>query len=82
MYHESHLLVDQVALNSILSGLEYFQGGTSTFLGNLFHCLTNLAVKNFFLVSNLIYLPSFSLKPFLLVPTLHALVKNPTLAFF
>jgi len=46
-------------------------------LGNLFHCLTTLPVKNFILIP-IQNLPSFSLKPLLLVLSLHALVKSPS----
>ena len=43
----------------------------------LFQCFTTLMVKSFFLVSNL-NLPSFSLKTFPLVLSLHTLVKSPS----
>jgi len=48
-------------------------GASTVSLGNLFQCLTTLIVKNFFLRSNL-NLPTFSLKPLLLVLSVHALV--------
>jgi len=51
--------------------------GTSTAsLGNLFQHLTNFKVKNFFITVN-IKLPSFRLKPLLLVLSLHGLVNVP-----
>lgn len=43
-------------------------------LGILFHCLTTLAVKKFFLMFNL-NLPSFSLKQLLLIVSVQALIK-------
>ena len=49
-------------------------GASTTSLGNLCQCLTTLTVKNFFLISSL-HLPSFSLKPFLLVLAQQALLK-------
>ena len=49
-------------------------------LGSLFRCLTTLTVKSFFLISSL-NLPSSSLKPFLFVLSLHALINSPTPAF-
>ncbi|NWI93169.1 PTHD4 protein, partial [Pitta sordida] len=57
--------------------LKHFQQWASIVsLGNLFQGLTTLTVKSFFLTSNQV-LPSFSLKPFLFVLSLHALVKLP-----
>ena len=44
-------------------------GASTTSLGNLFQCVTNLCVKNFLLISNL-NLPCLSLKPFSLVLSL------------
>jgi len=56
------------------------EGTATASLGNLFQCFTTLMVKNFFLISNL-NLPSFSLEPFPLVLSLHALVKSPSPSF-
>ena len=53
------------------------EGADTASLGNLGQCFTTLMVKNFFLLSNL-NLPSFSLQPFLLVLSLHTLVKSPS----
>ena len=53
------------------------EGAATASLGNLCQGLTALTVQNFFLVSSL-NLPSFSLKSFPLVPSLHALVKSPS----
>jgi len=53
------------------------EGAATASLGNLGQGLTTLAIKNFFLISNL-NLPSFSLKPLPLVLSLHGLVKNPS----
>ena len=68
-YHKSRLLKapSSLALNTSRT--------PATSLGNLFQCLTTLIVKNFFLLSNLNF-PSFSLKPLLLVLSLHTLVKT------
>ncbi|KAK4826482.1 hypothetical protein QYF61_009478 [Mycteria americana] len=49
-------------------------GASATSLGNLSQCLTTLIVKHFFLKSSL-NLPSFSLKPLLLVLSQQALLK-------
>ena len=48
---------------------------STTSLGNLFHCVTTLCVKNFLLISNL-NLPCLSLKPFPLVLSLSTLVNS------
>jgi len=48
---------------------------SNTSLGNLFQCFTTPTVKEFFLISSL-NLPSFSLKPVLLVLSLQALLKS------
>ena len=78
---QGHLPLDQAAHSPIQPGLECFQGGASTAsLGNLFQCLTNTTVKNFFLISSL-NLPSFSLKPLPLVLSLPALIRSPSPAF-
>ena len=61
----------------IQPGLECFQGGGIALPGNLFHCLTTLPVKNFFLICSL-NLSSSTLKPFPLVLLLHALLKSPS----
>jgi len=53
------------------------EGADTASLGNLCQCFTTFIVKNFFLRSDL-NLPSFSLKPLLLVLSLHALVKSPS----
>jgi len=53
------------------------EGAVTASLGNLGQCFTNLMVKNFFLISHL-NLPSFSLKPFPLVLSLHTPVKSGT----
>ena len=45
----------------------------TTYLGNLFQCVTTLWVKNFFLISNL-NLPCLSLKPFPLSPSTDSVV--------
>ena len=59
--HQTRYLQDPSILN-----FEHFGAGTCTTpLGNLFHCLTTLTVKNFFLISNLNFLP-FNLYPLLL----------------
>ena len=52
-------------------------GAATASLGNLGQGLTTLRVKNFFLISNL-NLSCCSLKPLLLVLSLHALVKSPS----
>ena len=52
------------------------EGAATASLGNLCQCFTTLTVKNFFLISNL-NLPSFSLKLFPLVLSLHTLWKVP-----
>jgi len=57
------------------------EGASTASPGNLFQYLTTLIVKNFLLLSNL-NLPSFSLKPLPLAPSLHALVRGPSPAFF
>lgn len=51
-------------------------GAATPVLGDLCHCLTTLMVKNFFLTSN-INIISVSLKAFLFVLSLQALVKQP-----
>jgi len=56
------------------------EGAPTAALGSLLQCLTTLAVKDFFLISDL-NLPSFSLKPLLLALSLHALAKSPSPAF-
>ena len=53
----------------------------TTYLGNLFQCVTTLWVKNFLLISNL-NLPCLSLKPFPLVLSLSTHVKSYPLLFF
>jgi len=75
-FHQTSLLKapSNVALNT--SGV----GASTASLGNLFHYLTSLIIKNFFIISN-IGLPSFILKPLPLVLPLHALVKSPSPAF-
>ena len=55
-------------------------GASTNSLGNLCLCFTTLIVKNFFLISSL-SLPSFSLKPFLLVLSQQTLLKNLSLSF-
>ena len=49
---QGHLRLDQVAQNLIQPHTERDRASTTT-LGNLFHCLTTLAVKDIFLMSNL-----------------------------
>jgi len=75
-FHQTRLLkaLSNLALNTSR------EGAATASLGNLCQALTTFMVKNFFLVSNL-NPPSFSLKPFLLVLSLHALVKSPSPAF-
>ena len=70
-FHQTRLLKapSNLALNTSM------EGAATTYLGNLFQCLTILIVKNFFLISNL-NLPSVSLKPLSLVLSLHAFVKS------
>ena len=58
----------------------YREGASTASLGNLFQCLTTLAVKNFFLVSSL-NLPFSCLKLFPPILSLHALIKRHSLAF-
>ena len=53
---------------------------SSISLGNLFHCLTTLTVKDFFLVSNL-NLPSLSLKPLPLFLSQQPLLKSLSSSF-
>ena len=61
---------DEAAQGPIQPDLEYLQRwGHPQPLCSLFHRLTILQVKNFFLTYNL-NIPPFSLKPFLLVPSL------------
>jgi len=80
-HERGHLPPDQVAQSSIQPRLEHCQGGGShRFSGQPGQCLTTLTVKNFFLLSNL-NLPSFSLQPFLLVLSLHTIVKSPSPSF-
>jgi len=55
-------------------------GADTASLGNMGQCFITLMVKNFFLISHL-NLPSFSLKPFPLVLSLHTLVKSPSPSF-
>ena len=50
-------------------------GASTTYLGNLFQCVTTLWVKNFFLISNL-NLPRLSLEPFPLVLSLSTPVNS------
>lgn len=72
-----HLPLEQVSQSPIWPSLEHSWGGTATaLLANLCQCLTT--VKNFSLISNLT-VPSVSLKPFPLVPSLHALAKSLSL---
>jgi len=52
-------------------------GASITSLGSLCQGFTTLMVKNFFSISSL-NLPPVSLKPLLLVLSLHALVKSPS----
>jgi len=56
------------------------EGASTASLGNLGQCFSTLMVKNFFLIPNL-NLPSFSLQSFLLVLSLHTLVKSPSPSF-
>jgi len=72
-FHQTRLLraPSNLALNTAR------EGAATAPLGNLFQCLTTLMVKNFFLISNL-NLPSFHLKLFPLVLSLHTLVKSPS----
>jgi len=51
------------------------EGASTAAVGNLFQCLTTLRIKNFFIICDL-NLPYFSLQPFPLVLSLHALVKS------
>jgi len=53
---------------------------SNTTLGNLLQCLTTLAVKDFFLISNL-KLPYMSLKTFPLVLSPHMLLKSLSTSF-
>ena len=55
-------------------------GASTTSLGNLFQCLTNHAVKDFFLISNL-NPPSLSLKPSSPVLLPQTLIKSLSPAF-
>jgi len=72
-YHQTRLLKapSNLALNTARDG------EATAFLNSLCQCLTTVIVKNFFLISSLNPL-FFSLKPLPLVPSLHALVKNPS----
>jgi len=75
-FHQTRLLraPSSLALNTAT------EGAVTASLGNLCQGLTTHRVKNFFLISNL-NLPSFSLKTFPLVLSLHALAKSPSPAF-
>lgn len=51
---QGHLSLDQVAQSPTHPSLQHFWvWDCHTFPGNLFHCLTTLTVKNFFLIPNL-----------------------------
>jgi len=54
--------LDQAAQNLIQPPLERYRASTTS-LGNLFHCLTTLTVKDIFLISNLIFPLFFPLDP-------------------
>ena len=75
-FHQTRLLKapSNLALNTSR------EGASTTSLGNLFHCLTTLIVKNFFLLSKL-NLPSFTFKSLPLVLSLPALVKKSISSF-
>jgi len=75
-FHQTRLLraPSNLALNPAR------EGAATASLGSLGQGLTALMVKNFFLISNLNLL-SFSLEPFPLVLSLHALVKSPSPSF-
>lgn len=55
-------------------------GASTTSLGNLFHCLVALIVKNFFLIANLTFLLSVD-SPYCLVLSLNARVKKSLSGF-
>lgn len=75
------LPLDQVAQRPIYPGLEHYQDWGIHFTGQLVLCLTDLTVKNYFLISNLNLL-SFRLKPFPLVLSVNALKKSPSPSFW
>ena len=75
---QSHLQLDQTARSPVTSNLTLNvsrDGVSTTSLGNLFQCFATLIVKNFFLRASL-NLPSFSLKPLLLVLSQQTLPKK------
>jgi len=53
------------------------KGAVTTALRNVFQCLSTVTVKNYFLISNLNLLLSFSLKSLPLDLSLNAVVKSP-----
>lgn len=75
------LPLDQVAQRPIHPGLEHYQDWGIHFTGQLVLCLSNLTVKNYFLISNLNLL-SFRLKPFPIVLSVNALKKSPSPSFW
>jgi len=75
-FHQSRVL--RAPSNLVLNTSR--EGAATASLGSLGQCFTTTMVKNFFLISNL-NLPSFSLEPFPLVPSLHTLVKSPSPSF-
>jgi len=78
---QGHLPPAQGAQSSIQPDLKHCRGGAATApLGSLGQCFATLMGKNFCLISNL-NLPSFSLEPFPLVPSLHTLVQSPSPPF-
>ena len=81
-YRQGHLPLDQAAHSPIQPSLDCLQGMViHTLSCNLFQCLTTLTVKNFFLSSIHLNLPSSSLKPFPLLLLLHALIKKSLPSF-
>jgi len=74
--NRGHLQLDQVLRALFSLTLNVSRDGTSTTsLGNLYQCLTNVAVKNLFLISS-ISLPSFHLKSFPLILSQQTLLKS------
>jgi len=74
---QGHLQLDQVAQSPVQPGLEHFQGGGShNFSGEPVPVFHHPHGKKIFFVISSLNVPSFNLKPLLLVLSQQALLKR------